>query len=304
MRVVFAGTPPFAAAALEALLAAGHHVVGVLTQPDRPAGRGLRLQPSAVKTLALARGLPVAQPAKLSEPDAMSWLQSMAPEVMVVAAYGLLLPRSVLVLPERGCLNIHASLLPRWRGAAPIQRAILAGDPESGISIMQMDEGLDIGAVRMREALPIASDDTAASLHDRLAALGSEMIVRALHDWPPAVPQDAGAACYAAKISKAEAVIDWAQSAEEIARRIRAYNPMPGAATSLHGNILKIWRARPVAGPEGQPGAVEVADDRLFVSCGIGAIELLEMQQAGSKRVSASAYLSGHGIVPGTRLGV
>ena len=304
MRVVFAGTPPFAAAALEALLAAGHHVAGVLTQPDRPAGRGLRLQPSAVKTLALARGLPVAQPAKFTDPDAMAWLQSMAPEVMVVAAYGLLLPKAILTLPAHGCLNIHASLLPRWRGAAPIQRAILAGDTETGISIMQMDEGLDTGAVRMRATLPVAADDTAASLHDRLATLGGELIVSALRDWPPAVPQQVSAACYAAKISKAEAVIDWQETAEAIDRRIRAYNPVPGAVSTLEGKALKIWRARPAAGPAGLAGSVQVRDGRLLVSCGSGLLELLEVQQAGSKRVSAEAYLAGHTIAPATRLGI
>lgn len=233
----------------------------------------------------------------------MAWLASMAPEVMVVAAYGLLLPQAVLALPTRGCLNIHASLLPRWRGAAPIQRAILAGDAETGISIMQMDEGLDTGAVRMRKSLLIGPEDTAASLHDRLAALGGELIVSALRDWPPAVPQDAGAACYAAKITKAEAHIDWRDPAETIDRRIRAYNPMPGAVTLLAGTPLKIWRARPTPGPAGLPGSVQAGDDRLLVSCGAGTLELLEVQQAGSKRVSAGAYLAGHPILPGTRLG-
>ncbi|MEY3296318.1 MAG: hypothetical protein RLZZ451_2366, partial [Pseudomonadota bacterium] len=254
MRIAYAGTPEFARVALQALHAAGHEVVRVLTQPDRPAGRGLKLQPSPVKQFAQDRGLALAQPRSLRLdgrfPDeaeaARALLQADAPELMVVAAYGLILPRWVLELPRHGCLNIHGSLLPRWRGAAPIQRAIEAGDAETGITIMQMDEGLDTGAMRLWESTPIGPDDTGATLHDRLAALGARLVVQALAQLQagtlPLVPQPAEGACYAHKIDKAEAALDWAQPAAVLERRIRAFDPAPGCSATLAGVPLKLWR--------------------------------------------------------------
>ena len=306
MRILFAGTPPFAAAALNALADAGHDIVQVLTQPDRPAGRGMKLTPSAVKQAALARGLPVYQPASLKMPEAQAALREADADVMVVAAYGLILPQAVLDLPRFGCLNIHASLLPRWRGAAPIQRAILAGDTETGITIMQMDAGLDTGAMLSKTVVPIQESDTAASLHDTLAAAGSEAIVAALANYAALVPvaQDEAEATYAAKLSKEEAKLDWQQPATTLARAIRAYNPAPGAWTELAGASLKIWAARACEG-SGRPGEVLRADaDHLIVACGTGALALLEIQPAGSKRMPTAAFLSGRTLPDGTMLGV
>lgn len=305
MRIIFAGTPPFAAAALEALAEAGHEIVGVLTQPDRPAGRGMKLTPSAVKQAALARGLPVMQPVSLKTPDAQAELAALNADVMVVAAYGLILPQAVLDLPRLGCLNIHASLLPRWRGAAPIQRAILAGETETGITIMQMDAGLDTGAMLTKTPVPIRDNDTAASLHDTLAAAGARAIVAALENPSALVPQaqDDRAATYAAKLSKEEAQLDWAQPADTLARAVRAYNPAPGAWTLLDGAPIKIWAAEAVAGA-GQPGALQRADaGQLVVACGSGALALHEVQPAGSKRMPAAAFIAGRPLVPGTLFG-
>ncbi|MBI3431671.1 MAG: methionyl-tRNA formyltransferase [Hydrogenophilales bacterium] len=305
MRILFAGTPPFAAAALDALADAGHDIVLVLTQPDRPAGRGMKLTPSAVKQAALARGLPVSQPPSLKSPEAQDELRAADADVMVVAAYGLILPQVVLDLPRFGCLNIHASLLPRWRGAAPIQRAILAGDAETGITIMQMDAGLDTGAMLSKTVLSIRDSDTAASLHDALAAAGASAIVAALANYSTLVPvaQDEAQATYAAKLSKDEAQLDWSQPAEALARAVRAYNPVPGAWTLLDGAPLKIWAAQPVPGL-GIPGEVLRAEaDQLVVACGSGALALQEIQPAGSKRMGAGAFLTGRQLPPGTRLG-
>ncbi len=305
MRVIFAGTPPFAAAALEALAAAGHDIALVLTQPDRPAGRGMKLTPSAVKQAALARGLTLYQPASLKTPESQAELRTTNADVMVVAAYGLILPQAVLDLPRFGCLNIHASLLPRWRGAAPIQRAILAGDAETGITIMQMDAGLDTGAILAKTVVPIRADDTAASLHDRLAATGATAIVDALARYPSLVaqPQDDAQATYAAKLDKQEAQLDWSQPAEALARAVRAYNPAPGAWTLLDGMPLKIWSARVCAG-EGPAGTVLRAEgEQLLIACGSGALALQEIQPAGSRRMSAAAFLAGRALPPGTCLG-
>jgi methionyl-tRNA formyltransferase len=303
VRIIFAGTPPFAAAALNALADAGHEIVLVLTQPDRPAGRGMKLTPSAVKQAALARGLPLYQPASLKSPEAQTRLRAADADVMVVAAYGLILPPVVLDLPRFGCLNIHASLLPRWRGAAPIQRAILAGDAETGITIMQMDAGLDTGAMLSKTVVPIHEDDTAASLHDVLAAAGATAIVAALEHYPALVPvaQDDTQATYAAKLTKEEAQLDWGQPAAVLARAVRAYNPVPGAWTRLGGVPLKVWSAQACAGT-GAPGEV-LRDEmgRLVVACGSGALALLEIQPAGSKRMTAAAFLSGKPLTPGTR---
>ncbi len=249
MKVIFAGTPEFAAQALKAIVEAGHEVPLVLTQPDRPSGRGMALQPSAVKKLALEKGIEVFQPLSLKDVAAQQKIAALGAEVMVVAAYGLILPQAVLDLPRFGCLNIHASLLPRWRGAAPIQRALLAGDAETGVCIMQMEAGLDTGPVLLRGAFPIVEEDTTASLHDRLAELGAQLIVEALGKLPlkASVQPDAGVT-YAHKIEKAEAVIDWRRSAVELDRHIRAFNPFPGAQALLGGQTVKLWQAMPVAG--------------------------------------------------------
>ena len=305
MRLIFAGTPPFAAAALEALADAGHDIVCVLTQPDRPAGRGMKLTPSAVKAAAQARGLPVAQPASLKSPEAQAELAALQPDVMVVAAYGLILPQAVLDIPRRGCLNIHASLLPRWRGAAPIQRALLAGDVQTGITIMQMDAGLDTGAMLTKTVVPIRETDTAGSLHDALAAAGAQAIVAALSGLDGLTPerQDAALATYAAKLGKEEAQLDWTQPAATLARAVRAYNPVPGAWTLLDGAPLKIWAAEATAGA-GLPGTVLRADaEGLVVAAGDGALALREIQPAGSKRMPAAAFLAGRPLAPGSRLG-
>jgi len=314
VRIVFAGTPPFAAAALNALADAGHDIVLVLTQPDRQAGRGMKLAASAVKQAALARGLPLAQPASLKRPDSQAELRAADADIMVVAAYGLILPQAVLDLPRFGCLNIHASLLPRWRGAAPIQRAILAGDTETGITIMQMDAGLDTGAMLAKTPVPILATDTAASLHDTLAAAGAGAIVEALANYPALVPQpqDDAQATYAAKLGKEEARLDWRQPADLLARAVRAYNPAPGAWTLLDGEPLKIWSAQagtdPLPAEAGEntnaPGEVLRADaDRLIVACGSGTLALQVVQPAGSKRMSAAAFLAGRPLPPGIRLG-
>ncbi|MBX3601572.1 MAG: methionyl-tRNA formyltransferase [Rubrivivax sp.] len=301
MRLAFAGTPEFARAALAALHDAGHEVVLVLTQPDRPAGRGLKLQPSPVKQYALQQGLALAQPRSLrldgkwpeDAAAARSALQQAAPEAMVVAAYGLILPAWVLALPPRGCLNIHASLLPRWRGAAPIQRAIEAGDAATGITIMQMDEGLDTGDMLLAEAVEIGPDDTAATLHDRLAALGARLVVQALArlDDLPRRPQPAAGVTYAHKIDKAEGQADWSQQAALIERRLRAFDPFPGLQAEIAGEPVKLWRGRVVA-VQGTPGERLAGDaSRLVVACGDGALELLELQRPGGRRLSAREFL-------------
>ena len=304
MKLIFAGTPEFAAVALDALLAAGHAVALTLTQPDRPAGRGLKPRPSAVKALALARKLPLAQPASLKEPVIQEQLRAIGADAMVVAAYGLILPDAVLAIPARGCLNIHASLLPRWRGAAPIQRAVLAGDRETGITIMQMDAGLDTGAILLQEKIALNDDDTAQTLHDKLAQLGARCVVRALKENPAPRAQDDTAATYADKITKAETVIDWARSAGDICRQIRAFDPVPGAVTTLDGATLKIWRAQPLAHEAVTPGTVMSARaSGIVVAAGGGAVNVIELQKAGSKRLAARAFLAGAKLAPGARLG-
>ncbi|HXN15539.1 MAG TPA: methionyl-tRNA formyltransferase, partial [Usitatibacter sp.] len=276
MRVAFAGTPVFAARALEALLAAHHEVGLVLTQPDRPAGRGLRFAASAVGQLAQSRGLTVLKSASLEEEPVARALREAGAEVLVVAAYGLILPRAMLEIPARGCLNIHASLLPRWRGAAPIQRALLAGDARTGISIMRMEPGLDTGPVLLARELPIGPRDTAGSLTTALAALGAEAIIAALEhlDELRSVDQDDARATYAPKISKGEARIDWRGTSAFIDRQIRAFDPAPGAETRRGGDVLKIWQAEPLPGA-GAPGEViEARAERLVVACGEGALRL------------------------------
>jgi len=306
MRLIFAGTPEFAAVALAALIEAGHDIILVLTRPDRPAGRGMRLTPSPVKQMALQHGLNVQQPAALKDAEAQAQLAAINADVMIVAAYGLLLPPAVLALPRLGCLNIHASLLPRWRGAAPIQRAILAGDPETGITIMQMDSGLDTGGMLLRAALPIADEDTAQTLHDKLAVLGASSIVSALRQLEQgtlrAQPQDDSAATYAAKLSKAEGLVDWRKSAAEIARAVRAYNPFPVAQARLRAETWRIWQAQVAQRSEGSPGEILQADrDGVLVRCGEGALLLKELQKASGKRLPASSFLVGNPVKPGDR---
>ncbi|MBX3650182.1 MAG: methionyl-tRNA formyltransferase [Burkholderiales bacterium] len=307
MNVIFAGTPAFAATALAALLDAGHHVPLVLTQPDRPAGRGLKPQLSAVKKLALARQLDFAQPSSLKDEAVISQIAQQEADVMVVAAYGLMIPSRLLSLPRLGCLNIHASLLPRWRGAAPIQRAILAGDCETGVTIMQMDEGLDTGAMLLKTKIAINDRDSTHSLHDKLAEAGAQLIVRALQEMPLASePQNPAESCYAAKITRTEAAIDWARPAVEIDRLIRAFNPVPGAHTLYDGQSLKIWQAEPVADitTNADPGTVLQADaGTLLVATGEGGLRLLELQRAGGKRMAAQAFLAGVPLPAGARLG-
>ena len=305
LRVAFAGTPEFAAQALDSILKAGYAVPLVLTQPDRPAGRGMKLSPSAVKQLALAHGIEVDQPEKLRTDAQRARLAACAPDVLVVAAYGLLLPPAVLALPRLGCINIHASLLPRWRGAAPIHRAIEAGDAETGITIMQMDEGLDTGPMLLRRALPIAADDTTASLHDRLAALGGECIVEALGALAggglAATPQPAEGVTYAAKSGRAEADIDWSRPAAEIERAMRAFDPFPGAVSTLRDTAVKCWKAQVVAG-EGEPGRVlAVEADGIVVACGRDALRCTVLQRPGSKRLPAGEFLRGFPVSAGER---
>jgi len=315
MRVAFAGTPEFAQVALARLHAAGFTIALVLTQPDRPAGRGMRLQASPVKAFAIEHGLQVAQPRSLrldgKYPDdaraAREALLEARPDVLVVAAYGLILPQWVLDLPPRGCLNIHASLLPRWRGAAPIHRAIEAGDAETGITIMQMDAGLDTGDMLLVEAISIAPDDTTAALHDRLAALGGRLIVEALElaacGRLARTPQPTQDVTYAHKIDKAEGAVDWTQPASVIGRRIRAFDPFPGASTTVHGEALKLWRARPADG-QGAPGTVlAVSDDGIVVACGDGALVLTELQRPGGKRMPARQFLQAQQLPVGALLG-
>ncbi len=306
LRVGFAGTPEFARVALAAIVQAGHAVALVLTQPDRPAGRGLKLQASPVKQLALAHGLPLAQPRSLrldgrfadDAAAARQALQDAALDVLVVAAYGLILPEWVLTTPRHGCLNIHGSLLPRWRGAAPIQRAIEAGDTQTGITLMQMDAGLDTGAMLMKEATPITPDDTSATLHDRLAAIGARLVVQGLSDLARGalhpVPQPVEGVSYAHKIAKTEADIDWRQPAVVLERRLRAFDPFPGGATELAGQPVKVWRARVVPGT-GLPGRrLAAGEGRLVVACGEGALDLLELQLPGGKRITAREFLQRH----------
>ncbi|WP_295642181.1 methionyl-tRNA formyltransferase [uncultured Methylibium sp.] len=304
MRIAFAGTPEFAAVALQRLLAAGFEVPLVLSQPDRPAGRGMKLQASPVKQLALARGLAVLQPQGLRldgryADDARAARAALAAadlDAMVVAAYGLILPRWVLDLPRRGCLNIHASLLPRWRGAAPIHRAIEAGDRETGITIMQMDEGLDTGAMLLVEREAIRPDDTTATLHDRLAVLGGRLVVEALEaaacgGLPPR-PQPAEGVSYAHKIDKAEAAIDWTCPAALIERRVRAFDPFPGANFGYEGQTVKLWRAALAPATGDVPGTACVSGDALRIACGDGALDLLELQRPGGRRVGVREFLA------------
>lgn len=297
------GTPDFAVPSLAALVAAGHEVAAVYTQPPRPAGRGQKERPSPVHAWAEARGLPVRTPASLRDPAAQAAFSALALDAAVVAAYGLILPKPVLDAPRLGCINVHASLLPRWRGAAPIQRAILAGDRETGISIMQMEEGLDTGPVLRIEVLPIAADMDAGALHDALADLGGRMIAPALEDLAAGrikpVPQPETGATYAKKIEKSEARIEWRESAAAVACRIRAFSPSPGAWFALAGERVKALATLPA---DGSGAAGEALDDGLRIACGSGAVRLTRLQREGKRPVTAEAFLRGRAVPAGTVL--
>ena len=304
MKIIFAGTPVFAATALDALIQAGHEIVMVLTQPDRPAGRGMKAAASAVKLLAEQHHLALLQPLTLKTDGIQQQLQALHADVMVVAAYGLILPQAVLDIPRLGCLNIHASLLPRWRGAAPIQRAILAGDRETGITIMQMDAGLDTGDILLTHNVEITPNDTTQSLHDKLSVCGARSIVEALtllsQEKLVPVLQDETQACYAAKITKAEAEIDWRHSAQQIDRMVRTFNPNPGAYVHFRDMALKIWQAEALDGNAGKLGEI-VAVDRagITVACGSGLLRIAVVQKPGGKKMSAADFLAGNPIEPG-----
>ncbi len=305
MRLVFAGTPEFARRALSALIAAGHRIDLVLTQPDRPAGRGLRESESAVKRCALDHGLDVLQPATVRDAAVIERVAGVKPDALVVAAFGMIFPPSLLDVAPFGALNIHASLLPRWRGAAPLQRALLAGDTETGITIMKMDAGLDTGPMLGQRAIPIEADDDAGTLHERLASLGGEMIVAALDALQSGRaelrPQPAQGATYARKIDKSETVIDWNRPAHELERAVRAFRPSPGARARLRGQGIKIWRAK-VAPRGAEPGVVvHASPEAIVVGCGRDALAVTELQRAGGRRLGAADFLRGTPLQPGER---
>jgi methionyl-tRNA formyltransferase len=309
LRVAFAGTPDFAVPPLEALRASGHELVGVLTQPDRPRGRGQQLAASPVKQAAQRHGVTVLQPQSLKNEAARAEVAALRADVLVVVAYGLILPQAVLDLPRLGCVNIHASLLPRWRGAAPIQRAILAGDAETGISIMQMDAGLDTGPVLLKRRIPIGENDTGGSLHDKLAALGAPALLEALEGLAGgtlrAEPQPSTGVTYAEKLQKAEALVDWSRDAIAIERQVRAFNPWPVAETRLAGEQLRIFmaRAQNEDSNDAAPGTVVAArDDAIVVACGHGALRITELQRAGRRPLGARDFLNSCDLA-GQRLG-
>ncbi len=307
MKIIFAGTPLFAARALEALLAAqaaaGFNIVGAYTQPDRPAQRGQKLNASAVKNLALAHGISVFQPQSLKSAEAQAELAALQPDLMIVAAYGLILPQAVLDIPRLGCLNIHGSILPRWRGAAPIHRAIEAGDTETGVGIMRMEAGLDTGAVLYELRTSITETDTTGTLHDRLATLGAQAIVHvasalARGDTLTETPQPSEGITYAHKIKNDEAQLDWQQGAKQLARKIRAFNPNPGCVAEIDGETVKVWDARAIEG-RGEAGAILRANKaELVVACGEGALEIVTLQKPGKNRASGTEYVSGRKAQP------
>jgi len=323
LKLVFAGTPDFAAVAMAQLLAAGHQITLVLTQPDRPAGRGLKLQASPVKQLALQHGIPLAQPRSLrldgkypeDAKSAQMALQVAAADAMVVAAYGLILPQWVLDTPPHGCFNIHASLLPRWRGAAPIHRAIEAGDAQTGVTIMQMDAGLDTGDMLLMQSMPILDSDTTGSLHDKLATLGGSLMVQALEQLQQAAlrpqPQPETGITYAAKIDKHEALIDWTQPAASITRRVRAFNPTPGASTTMKGEVLKIWATEVASGTSSEPRCdardcgqiMLVAQTYIAVAAMNSVVNITELQRPGGRRLAVADFLRGFDLQAGAVLG-
>ena len=301
MRIIFAGTPDFSVPVLRALLDSRHEVVAVYAQPDRPAGRGRKLKPGPVKQLAEDSGIPVYQPVSLKDADSQQQLAALRPDLMVVVAYGLLLPQAVLDMPNLGCVNLHASILPRWRGAAPIQRAILAGDSETGVCLMQMEAGLDSGPVLAEVRTPIATDEAGGSLHDRLSQLAADLLAEQLDDLAGGhlqpVIQDESQVTYAHKLDKGEAGIDWQQDAMAIERRVRAFNPWPVAQARYDGKSLRIWGARAVDCKGGSPGAVVAAGKQgIDVACGEGCLRLLEIQLPGGKRLDAAAFLNARDV--------
>jgi methionyl-tRNA formyltransferase len=312
MRLVFMGTPDLARVSLEALLATpDFSVPAVVTQPDRPKGRDMKLQPSPVKELAVARGIPVLQPDRARDPALAEQLRSFGPEIIAVAAYGQILPREILVLPRLGCVNVHTSLLPRYRGASPIQAALLNGDPETGVTIMQMDEGMDTGAILRQETTPISPEDTAATLHDRLALLGAGLLVRTIREYAEGriqpKPQPLEGVSLAPKIRKGDGHIRWNQPAVAIWNRVRAFTPWPGAFTFTSAGearqLLKVWRGEVVASSAGPPGRILASDKSgILVACGQDALRILVLQREGGKRLDAQDFLSGHPLKPGTEL--
>jgi methionyl-tRNA formyltransferase len=306
LKIIFAGTPLFAEKALDALLQQNYKIVAVLTQPDRPSGRGMQLKHSSVKQLALQHGLTVLQPVSLKNSEIQNQLKEFDADVMIVAAYGLILPQSVLQTPRYGCLNIHASLLPRWRGAAPIQRAIQAGDEQTGITIMQMDAGLDTGAILLKKTCKIEPKETAATLHDKLAILGaeaiSEALVRLVQGKLSNIAQDNSFATYAAKLTKEEAQIDWNRDASEIERNIRAYNPYPGAGSAINDIQVKILQAGVSRKYEAEPGeVVEVQKDGLVIACGKDSLRVEIIQKPNAKAMTTNQFLQGFQIKAGDR---
>jgi methionyl-tRNA formyltransferase len=301
MRVVFAGTPDFSVPILQAVLDSSHSVVAVYTQPDRPAGRGRKLTPSPVKQLAVQHQLPVFQPPTLSATEAQQELAALKPDLMVVVAYGLILPQAVLDLPRRGCVNLHASLLPRWRGAAPIQRAILAGDRQSGVCLMQMEAGLDSGPVLAEVRTEITDEDSGGTLHDRLSRLAADLLARHLDDLERGVlepmVQDESLVTYASKLDKSEANIDWQQDAAQLERRVRAFNPWPVAQAKYQGQVLRVWSAKAIDGAAGTPGSVVAAGKQgIDVVCGKGCLRLLTIQMPGGKPLSAADFLNARSV--------
>ncbi len=303
MKIIFAGTPEFAVPALAALIAAGHEIVMVLTQPDRPAGRGMKLKASPVKLLAEQHGLTVFQPASLKDPLAQARIADTQADAMIVAAYGLIIPDATLHATRFGCYNIHASLLPRWRGAAPIHRSLLAGDQTTGVTIMEVVAALDAGAMVSRGVLPITATDTTQSLHDALSHLGARLMVEAMASLEKngilaAGPQDESLVTYAHKLDKAEAAIDWHQSALAISRQVRAFNPFPVAQSQLKGQVCRIWMALAEAG-QAAPGEIVAVQDGITVGCGEGLLRITELQAPGGKRLPAQAFVQGHNLQAG-----
>ncbi|HSH97451.1 MAG: methionyl-tRNA formyltransferase [Methylophilaceae bacterium] len=311
LKIIFAGTPEFAVPALAALIDAGHHIAMVLTQPDRPAGRGMKLKASPVKTLALQHDIPVFQPETLKDPAVQAQIAEAHADVMIVAAYGLIIPTSVLQMPKLGCFNIHASLLPRWRGAAPIQRSLLAGDAATGVTIMEVVPALDAGSMISHASLPITERDTAQTLHDALSILGAALMVQAMQTLVQqgkleSTPQDESLVTYAAKLHKTEADIDWSESASALSRKIRAFNPFPVAQTKLNGEVCRLWMATEAKSQtvvKALTGEVVAIGDSIVVACGEGLINVEELQMPGGKRLSAKDFIRGHAISVGQRFG-
>lgn len=305
MKIIFAGTPEFAVPALSALLKAGHKIVMVLTQPDRPAGRGMKMKASPVKQLALEHQLHVFQPETLKDPAVQEQIKNVNADVMIVAAYGLIIPTVVLNMPRMGCYNIHASLLPRWRGAAPIHRSILAGDKETGVTIMEVVPALDAGAMVSKGAVAITESDTTQTLHDALSQVGADLMVQAMATLETTgklvvIPQDESLVTYAHKLEKSEAAIDWQKSAVEISRQVRAFNPFPVAQSMLKDEVCRIWMATSILG-KAQPGEVTSVQDGITVGCGEGLLHITELQAPGGKRLNAQAFVQGHHLKVGDK---